>query len=84
MGDLLCSLLTVYTFVLFGRAIISWFPMDQGSALAPVARILFDLTEPVLAPVRSVLQPVSMGGMGLDLSLMAVVFLIFILRGAIC
>lgn len=82
--DFVCALLTVYTFVLFGRAIIFWFAMDSGSALAPIARILFDLTEPVLAPVRSVLRPVPMGGMGLDLPLMAVVFFIIVLRSAIC
>ncbi len=82
--DFVCALLSVYTVVLFGRAVISWFPMDSGSALAPVSRILFDLTEPVLAPVRGVIRPVAMGGMGLDLSLMVVVFFIIVLRGAIC
>lgn len=82
--DFICALLSVYTVVLFGRAIMSWFPIDSGSALAPVSRILFDLTEPVLAPVRGVIQPVSMGGMGLDLSLMVVVFGIIVMRGAIC
>ena len=36
--------------------------------LRDIARLFYALTEPVLAPLRAVLPPVQMGGMGLDLS----------------
>jgi YggT family protein len=31
-------------------------------------RVLYSLTEPVLGPIRRVLPPMRLGGMGLDLS----------------
>lgn len=71
--ELLLNILTLYSFVLFGRAIFSWF--DPGFR-TPVGRILYDLTEPVVAPIRQLLP--SMGG--LDLSIMVAIFLIIILQ----
>lgn len=46
--------------VLFARAILSWFPYSPGSPLNPVRRIVFILTEPVLAPFRRIIPPVGM------------------------
>jgi YggT family protein len=54
----------LYVIVLVVRAVLSWFPMSPNSALAPVARIAFVLTEPVVAPFRRLIPPVG----GLDLS----------------
>jgi YggT family protein len=82
--SILCQLLSIYLLVVFGRIILSWFPITPGSALASVYRILHALTEPVLAPVRRILPPVGMGGMGLDLSPIIVTFGIFILQNALC
>ena len=61
-------LLEIYIFVIFGRIILSWFPMSPGSALGPVNQFLYSVTEPVLGPVRRVLPPVRLGAVGLDLS----------------
>lgn len=61
-------LLQLYVILLFGRIILSWFPITPGSAIEPVARFLYQVTEPVLGPVRRALPPLRMGGMGLDLS----------------
>ena len=54
-----CALVTVYLVILILRAVFSWFPVPEGGA-ATFYRILLDLTEPVLAPVRRVLP--STGG----------------------
>jgi YggT family protein len=81
---LLCRLLDAYLIVMFARIIISWFPVNPGSGLAQVYGFLYSITEPVLGPIRRVLPPVGMGGMGLDLSPLVVFFGISILRGAIC
>jgi YggT family protein len=61
-------ILQAYVIVIFARVILSWFPITPGTPLASAARVLYALTEPVLAPIRRVLPPMRMGGMGLDLS----------------
>ncbi len=81
---LLCRLLDAYLIVMFARIILSWFPVEPGSGLATVYGFLYSLTEPVLGPIRRVIPPLGMGGMGLDLSPLIVFFGISILRGAIC
>lgn len=81
---LLCRLLDAYLIVMFARIILSWFPVEPGSGLASVYGFLYSITEPVLAPIRRVIPPLGMGGMGLDLSPLVVFFGISILRSAIC
>jgi YggT family protein len=81
---LLCRLLDAYLIIMFARIIMSWFPISPGSGLASVYSFLYTLTEPVLAPIRRVIPPLGMGGMGLDLSPLVVFFGITILRSAIC
>lgn len=69
---------------MFGRIILSWFPIAPGSAMASVFSVLYALTEPVLGPIRRLIPPVGVGGMGLDLSPMIVSFALFILRSLVC
>ena len=57
-----------YVIIIFARVILSWFPITPGTPVASVARVLYALTEPVLGPIRRVLPPMRLGGMGLDLS----------------
>ena len=45
--------------------------------------MLYAVTEPVLAPIRAMLPPMRMGGMGLDLSPMIVMLVIIVLLGFI-
>ena len=49
-----------------------------------VFEIVYDVTEPVLRPVRGILPPIRMGAMGLDLSPVIVFIALGILQGAIC
>ena len=63
-GNPLYDLGQIYVLVLFARAILSWFPYSADSPLNPVRRVVFTLTEPVLAPFRRIIPPVGM----LDLS----------------
>jgi YggT family protein len=74
-----CALITVYLIVLFLRAVFSWFPPPNGGA-ATLYRILLDLTEPVLAPLRRVIPPAGM----FDLSFTVLIVFMFILRAAVC
>jgi len=69
-------LLQIYVYVLFGRVILSWFPISPDSPFAAVYRFLYAITEPVLGPIRRVMPGIGVGGMGLDLSPIIVFFLI--------
>jgi YggT family protein len=66
--SIIVQLLELYFFVLLLRIVLSWFPLPQEGFFASAARVLYAVTEPVLAPLRAVLPPVRMGGMALDLS----------------
>ncbi len=75
--QILANIIGIYLVVLFARAIMSWFPPPaHGSILGTVQRVAFDLTEPVLAPVRRVIPPAGM----FDISFMIVFFVLFILQ----
>jgi YggT family protein len=77
--DVLVWVLTVYLVILAGRAVLSWFPVRQGTFLASLSSLLIDLTEPVLRPVRRVIPPAGM----LDTSFIVVFFVLVILRSAL-
>ncbi len=81
---LLCRLLDAYLIIIFARIILSWFPVEPGSGMASVYGFLYSITEPVLGPIRRIIPPMGMGGMGLDLSPMIVLLVISILRSRIC
>jgi len=54
--------LHVYQLLLIARVLMSWIPnLDHNN---PIARFLYQATEPVLAPIRSALPPLG----GIDLS----------------
>jgi len=43
---------TLYSIILLARVLISWFPVDPYN---PIVRVLHQLTEPLLAPIRRLL-----------------------------
>lgn len=79
MKQLICSLLTVYYIVLFARVILSWFPLQPGTAMASIASIVYQLTEPVMGPVRRIIPTVGM----IDISPIVVFFGIQIIKSAV-
>lgn len=80
MSELLCAFITVFIVVLMVRAVLSWFPLDQGGFLAQVNRLAIDVTEWAVAPLRRIIPPVGV----FDISFLVLVFGLFILRGVIC
>jgi YggT family protein len=74
------QLLNLYLIAVFGRVILSWFPVSPGGAMAGIYSFLYTITEPVLGPVRRIMPPLG----GLDLSPIVVLFAIQIVSGAIC
>ena len=79
MRDLIGGLLLVFLVILAVRAILSWFPVRSGTFLAQLNSLLFDLTEPLLRPIRRIIPPMG----GFDLSFMVVFFFVVILRNVI-
>jgi YggT family protein len=80
MSELLCAFITVFIVILIVRAVLSWFPLEQGGFLAQVNRLVIDVTDWAVAPLRRVIPPVGV----IDISFLVLVFGLFILRSAIC
>lgn len=65
--------LNLFMWALIIRAILSWVNPDPYN---PIVQMLNRVTEPVLSPIR---RKLSMGGMGIDFSVMiAVVFIVLL------
>jgi YggT family protein len=75
----LCALITAYMVVLVVRAVMSWFPVRPGTPWATLYRVVLDLTEPVLAPLRRVIPPAGM----FDLSFLVLFLALGIVRSAV-
>ncbi len=76
---LLRYLLNAFLLALIAYAILSWITFSGRTAydspVARIQRILAAVCEPVLRPVRRIIPPVQIGGVGLDLSVL-IVFLV--------
>lgn len=79
---IVCYALGAYWVILFVRIILSWTTMfwSPPSALTPVIRVVYDLTEPVLGLFRRYIPPMG----GLDLSPIFVFIILQLIRGSIC
>ena len=59
------------------RVLFSWFAMGGGGASGPVIRLLDDVTEPILGPMRRVIPSLGM----IDITpIIAIVLINFITR----
>ncbi|MGH9076079.1 MAG: YggT family protein [Acidimicrobiales bacterium] len=71
-GNVFVVLGQLYVIIMILRAVFSFFPMSSTSALAPVARVTFVLTEPVVAPFRRIIPPIGMFDMSYLVALIVV------------
>ncbi|HUG16763.1 MAG TPA: YggT family protein [Thermomicrobiales bacterium] len=69
---ILIMFLNIMTFAVIGRAISSWF---DPRASNPISRVLVDITEPIIAPIRSFMPRMGM----IDLSPLIAIVLIRVL-----
>jgi YggT family protein len=65
---LICTLLFFYQWVILARILMSWIRIEPGTPAASIYSVVFNLTEPVLGPLRRAIPPVRMGMAALDLS----------------
>lgn len=66
--DLICTLLGIYSLIILVRIVMSWIRIEPGTPVASIYSAVFNLTEPVLGPLRRAIPPVRMGMAALDLS----------------
>jgi YggT family protein len=56
--QLLYNILQVYSFILLARVLLGWLPnLDRNN---PIVQFLYDITEPVLKPIRDMLPATGM------------------------
>ncbi len=56
--DVLLTILELYKLVLLARVLLTWFPnVDRSN---PIIQFLYDITEPVLRPIRDMLPQTGM------------------------
>jgi len=67
-------LFTVLAYAILARALLSWFRLGPDN---PLVAILYEITEPVLAPLRRVIPP--LGGM-IDITPIVAFFLLQIIQ----
>lgn len=73
---LVANILFLFEIALFGRVILSWFPISPQSPVASIYRLLYQVTEPVLGPIRRMLPPMG----GFDFSPLIVILLLGVLQ----
>ncbi len=61
--------------LIFVRCVISWFPISHNSKLV---QLLYTLTEPILAPIRNIIDKSPIGGRGMMIDFSPIIALFFI------
>jgi YggT family protein len=80
ISDIACGAIAIFTYLVYARVILSWFPANPNGAFGQISRIVYQVTDPVLLPVRRALPLVG----PLDLSPIVVIIGLSILRSVIC
>ena len=84
MKSIISDLLLIYMIILFIRLLSSWFPPPPPGPMRTLYNLLYDVTEPVLKPVRGLIPALRLGGaMALDLSPLLVFIVIGVIRRAL-
>jgi YggT family protein len=69
--------LQLFQFVLLARVLLSWFPnVDRSN---PLIKLVYDITEPVLAPIRNLLPQTSF----IDFSPLIVILIISVISNVL-
>lgn len=78
MAGLLITVLQIYSFIVLGRILLSWFPnVDRSN---PIVIFLYEATEPVLQPIRNFLRQQFPDTGMFDFSPLALFLIIFVLQ----
>jgi len=87
MLSLIGLVLWLFLLVLLAYSILSWVTvsgrLEYDSPVFKIQRVLASICEPVLRPVRRLIPPVQVGGVGLDLSVIIVFLVISVLTSTV-
>ncbi len=73
---LIQTLLNVLIFAIFGRALVTWLPVDRNGA---IVRTLNAITDPVLIPLRRVIPMIGM----IDITPMVAIIVLLVISQAL-
>lgn len=59
VAEVLITFLNILDYAILIRCILSWFPIGRDN---PLYRLLYSITEPILAPVRKMVYNSPIGG----------------------
>ena len=74
MAGLIEMIVLLLSLLILARVLMSWVQVDRNS---PMGEVIYNLTEPILAPARELLPPMA----GMDFSPIIVLLAIQILGG---
>jgi len=77
--NLLATILSIYSFVILARLLLSWVP-DMVDPYHPAVQLLHQVTDPVLEPARRLIPPIGMIDISATVVLLAIWFLTDMLR----
>ncbi len=76
-------LFDILFWAIIARAFLSWFPVRPGNPFYPLAVILHQITEPILAPIRRVIPMIGMFDITPIVALILVQVISQVLRAAL-
>jgi YggT family protein len=76
MREVVVGIFQVLTFAVLARALMSWFPASPDN---PLVRILWKVTEPILAPLRAIIPRIGM----IDITPMVAIILLQVIGGVL-
>lgn len=76
---IVCWLLYAFLILLLVYVVFSWIPRPP-EPLLPIVRAIDRIMAPLLEPIRRMLPPLRLGGIGLDLSVIVVFLVIAIVQ----
>ena len=80
----ICFVLQVFWILVVARIIMEWIPVSYDHPLARIRSMLRAATEPILGPLRRMIPPVRLGGVGLDLSPIILLIALSLAAETIC
>lgn len=80
IGQILTVFIQVLMYMMLGRAILSWFVRDLSN---PIVRFLYEVTEPMVSPIRNIMQKMGLTGGMFDFSFLVTYLLLLLLSDVV-
>jgi YggT family protein len=81
--DFVDALFYVYLICILAYIITSWVPLPYNTTLNRIQRFLYDVVNPYLRVFRRFIPQLNVGGLGLDLSPILAIIVLYVARALI-